>query len=604
MYLDWAHHDGSALYVDPGPYSLGDRVTVRLRVRRGVEPSAVVLRTVHDGEPVNVEAKLDRQTDSEDWYSAALPIRNLRTNYRWLVAGGSAGYAWITASGIRDYDVPDSSDFLLDVGPGLPNWVPSSIAYQIFPDRFARSGKVDVELPDWAEPRDWNQHPDGRSKSTPYELFGGDLYGIAERLDYLQSLGVNLIYLTPVFPAGSTHRYDSTSFDDVDPLLGGSPALAALSEAVHARGMRLMGDLTLNHCGDGHDWFQRAQDPEAVERDWFTFDPSLDHGYEAWWNVPSLPKFNYRSDTLREQLISGEDSVVRHWLRPPFSLDGWRIDVANMSGRQGELDVTHEVSRLTRLAMLEENSDSLLIAEHCHDATGDLVNGAWHGTMNYAGFLRPVWSWLNDGSFVGNFMGMPINLPQFGESQFIATMRAFMGHMSWQATVGSWNLLGSHDTPRVRTVVGRAQAQRAAVGLLMTMPGMPMLFAGDEIGAQGEWGEDSRTPFPWDAPERWDTDMLDWYKRLIELRVNTPALQVGGLRWLKSGENCLAFTRETADDRLVVVVARREDAEVHLSSADLGIESVEALLDGEVAKTADGFIVGPGDSMLGIWRVR
>jgi alpha-glucosidase len=275
-----------------------------------------------------------------------------------------------------------------------------------------------------------------------------------------------------------------------------------------------------------------------------------------------------------------------------------------MSGRQGELDVTHEVSRLTRLAMMDENAEALLIAEHCHDATGDLVNGAWHGTMNYAGFLRPVWSWLNDGSFVGNFMGMPINLPQFGEDQFISTVRAFMGQMSWQATVGSWNLLGSHDTPRVRTVVGRGQSQRAAVGLLMTMPGMPMIFAGDEIGEQGEWGEDARTPFPWDVPDRWDREMLDWYKRLIDLRLANPALQVGGLRWLKSGTNCLAFVRETEQDRLLVVVSRREDADVHISSADMGFTSVETLLDGDVARTDDGFIVRPGDPMVGVWRIR
>ena len=601
MYLDWAHHDGSALHVEPGPYSLGDGVEVRLRMRHGVDPATVVLRTVHDGEPVAVEAKLDRRTQSEDWYVAELPIRNLRSRYRWLVSGGNVGYAWVNGVGIRDHDVTDANDFLLDVGPGIPKWATSSVAYQIFPDRFARSGRVQADLPDWAVPRSWDEHPNGRSPATPHEFYGGDLYGVAEHLDHIQGLGANLVYLTPFFPARSTHRYDSHSFGSVDPLLGGDQALAALADQIHARGMRLMGDLTLNHCGDGHAWFVQAQSAEAKERDWFTFDPALDHGYEAWWNIASLPKFNYRSETLQESLISGPDSVVRHWLKPPFSMDGWRIDVANMSGRQGSLDMTHDVSRLTRSAMLEENPDALLIAEHCHDATIDLVNGAWHGTMNYAGFLRPVWSWLNDGTFQGNFMGLPMTIPRFGEAQFIATVRSFLGQMSWESVLGSWNLLGSHDTPRVRTVVGSRDAHRAAVALLMTMPGTPMLFAGDEIGEVGEWGEDSRTPFPWEQRDRWDTDILDWYRTLIGVRITSHALQTGGFRWVSGGPDALAFVRESTDERLLVVVSRRSGSEVVVSRSDLGLTSVEALMGGDF--TVDGDRLTLRSGVAGIWKM-
>ena len=161
----------------------------------------------------------------------------------------------------------DADDFVLTTDPGGPEWHLGSVVYEIFPDRFAASGSA-VSDPAWAVRRNWDEPPTGRGKETRFELYGGDLGGIEARLDHVEKLGANVLYLTPFFPAGSTHRYDASSFEHVDPLLGGDEALGSLVRAAHARGMRMVGDLTLNHSGAGHEWF-------ASERDFYYFDESF-----------------------------------------------------------------------------------------------------------------------------------------------------------------------------------------------------------------------------------------------------------------------------------------------------------------------------------------
>ena len=325
--LSEPHHDGSELYVSGGD-SPGERATVRLRTPRSLA-ERVILRTVHDGEAAVAEAKTVEESESETWWQAEFEVTSPLTCYRWLLWGGEAGYAWVNGLGRAGHEVPDADDFVHAPAAGGPEWHLGSVVYEIFPDRFASSG-LSVETPDWAVRRDWDALPEGRSRNTPHELYGGDLRGIAEHLDHVERLGANVIYLTPFFPARSTHRYDATTFDRVDPLLGGDEGLAALAQAAHERGIRLVGDLTLNHTGDAHEWFLTAQaDPSSEERGFYYFDESLPHGYAAWWGIPSLPKLNHSSQELGRRL----GAITRRWLEPPFDLDGWRIDVANMAGR-------------------------------------------------------------------------------------------------------------------------------------------------------------------------------------------------------------------------------------------------------------------------------
>ena len=355
------------------------------------------------------------------------------------------------------HDVTDADDFVLTTDPGGPDWHLGSVAYEIFPDRFASSGLA-AEAPDWAVRRGWDELPTGRGRATPHELYGGDLGGIEARLGHIEDLGADLLYLTPFFPAGSTHRYDASSFDHVDPLLGGDEALASLVRAAHARGMRVIGDLTLNHSGSGHDWF-------TSEQDYYYFDEALPGGYASWFGVKSLPKLNWGSAELREEM----QAIARRG--STLGLDGWRIDVANMTGRHRDSDLTHEAARAIRGVL---DSEHLLVAEHGHDFRNDLAGGGWHGTMNYAGFLRPAWEWLRGDELPDelrrSFWGTPVGLPRLDGRAATATMRAFRAGVPWQSVLHSWNLLDSHDTARFRTVSGSRALHEVGIGLQMTTP--------------------------------------------------------------------------------------------------------------------------------------
>lgn len=211
------HHDGSPLYVSNSHPSLGDTATIRLRVHAQTPEQAVWVRAVHDGEPVRVQARLERADANERWYAAELTIHNPMVNYRWLVVEPN-GYRWLTDRGVFDRDVSDAGDFRITTHPAPPGWTEQAVVYQIFPDRFARSAAAAARpLPQWAMPTNWDQPPSAGGLASAKELYGGDLSGVAEHLDYLEHLGVNTVYLTPFFACNSVHRYDANSFSSFDP---------------------------------------------------------------------------------------------------------------------------------------------------------------------------------------------------------------------------------------------------------------------------------------------------------------------------------------------------------------------------------------------------
>ena len=592
--LGQPHHDGSEAYVVDASDDGGG--VVRLRVPRGTDAGAVALRYVRDGEPRGVAAVVDEETETEAWWRAEIPGGADCTRYRWLLSGGEVGYAWVNGAGVVHRDVADDDDFVLAPAAQGPGWHLRSVVYEIFPDRFASSG-LDVEAPPWAIRREWDDLPTGEGPETPVEWFGGDLRGIEQRLDHVGSLGASALYLRPIFPAESTHRYDATSFDRVDPLLGGDEAFASLAQAAHARGIRLVGDLTTNHCGSGHEWFVAARNGEAPEREFFYFDDSLPHGYESWYGVPSLPKLDWRSPDLRSRMLG----VARRWL--DAGLDGWRIDAANMVGRFRDIDLNRDVAR----ALRDASGGALVVAEHGHDYRRDLTGDGWHGVMNYAGFLRPVWTWLRGddvpASLRRSFWGVPGALPRLPGGGAVATMRAFRAGIPWDKALHSWTLVDSYDTPRFRTIAGGRDAQLVGVGLQMTTPGVPMICAGDELGLEGAWGEDARRPMPWTRPESWDRELLADYRRLIAVRRASDALARGGIRYAHVGADAIAYLREAAGERLLCLASRDEHEPVRLPLDALAARDLQTLY-GEPAACVDGQAVLPAHGpSFHVWRL-
>jgi alpha-glucosidase len=556
------HHDGSDLYVVERPEELGGRAVVRLRVPRATSVDRVVLRYERDGEPRNVEAVRDEESDDEVWWRAEFTVANPVVRYRFLLAGGDVGYAWVNALGQTSHEVADADDFVITAGEWGPDWHLRSVAYQIFPDRFATSG-LDVEAPGWAVRRAWADLPTGRGRPTPRELYGGDLRGVEQHLDHIESVGANLIYLTPFFPAGSTHRYDATTFAHVDPLLGGDEALESLAKAAHDRGIRLIGDITPNHTGDKHEWFHAALAGSEPERGFYYFDDSIPGGYESWLGHRSLPKLNWQSRELHERFAA----VLTRYL--DLGLDGWRVDVANMTGRYRDVDLNRDVSKWMR----DQVGESLLVAEHGHDFRPDLAARGWHGVMNYSGFMRPLWMWLlRDDPHPEQqeqFWGIPVGVPQLEGAPTVAAMRQFRAGVPWEAVLHSWNLLDSHDVARFRTIAGTPGRHLVGIGLQMTTPGVPMLYAGDELGLEGAWGEDARRTMPWSSEDRWDRTFLGEVRALADLRRSSDALARGGLRYVHVSADAIVFLRETRGERLLVLAARAAHDPVTVPFRDL-----------------------------------
>lgn len=579
-YLADPHHDGSPLYVSNPHPSLGESVTLKLRVPAQTPEQAVWVRAVHDGEPIRVQARLDSADGDERWYAAELTVHNPIVNYRWLLVEPD-GYRWVTDRGTFSRDVSDAGDFRITTHPASPSWVEQAVVYQIFPDRFARSPEAAARpMPSWAVPTDWNQPPSAGGLPSGKELYGGDLAGITEHLDYLIDLGVNTVYLTPFFPGNSVHRYDANSFSSVDPLLGGNQALAELSNAIHECGLRIIGDITTNHTGVHHGWMRLAQqDPNTPEHRfyyWYGSDeaPVPKNGsqprtpFVTWQGVSTLPKLNWTSAELIARMIAGPDSVIGKWLQPPYSLDGWRVDVANMTGRYRGHDLTSHVAKHIAQTVRGIKPDGIVVAEHFHDASADLPGDGWMSNMNYSAFTRPLWAWLSDNKEL-DFLGVPAPIPRRSGTQMVETMREFDSAYPWVTKVQLWNMLGSHDTPRIRTVVGSLAAVEVAAAMLFTYPGVPAIFMGDEGGFMAATGEAGRKTMPWDEiagaasqsaasqrQERWEPELHDAYRSLIQLHHDYPALRTGSLRWVFAADEAVGYLRETADQRIFVVLAR------------------------------------------------
>ena len=552
------HHDGSELYLSKTQPRLGEKVTFRVRVPKDHSVNRIMIRIYHDGEPRYFDLERKRSLSRESWWEVRVPVMNRRTKYRFLVLGES-GEHWLTAHGFQDFDATSATDFQIIASSPVPKWIFKSVFYQIFPDRFANSGRITSKDHNFIE-RPWNTLPKGKDKTTGIEFFGGDLYGVTEHLDHLEELGVDGIYFTPIFPARSTHRYDASSFDEVDPLLGGNSALVELVKEAHSRKMRLIGDLTTNHCGAGHPWLSTAlKKKNSTERGFFYWDEKIQHGYVGWWGLAGLPKLNFSSRELRKRMFSGKNSVLRRWLRKPYSFSGWRIDVGNMTGRYEAIDINREIIQEIRSVISEESPEAWLVAENADNHPEDLDGLGWHGTMNYNGFMRPVWSWLHHAPQIKyGFFGVPIDIPKFTGRQLVDSLRTFQSMVPWISLNASMTLLDSHDTARFKNVVGFDRGRHAAaIGLLMTYPGVPSIFAGDEIGIEGAWGEDSRRTMPWERRSQWDLELLEIFKELIHLRRNSHALAFGGLRWIEAANEYVIFERESIKEHLGVVVARK-----------------------------------------------
>jgi cyclomaltodextrinase len=436
----------------------------------------------------------------------------------------------------------------------IPDWVRDAIFYQIFPDRFAASDRV--HKPGRLEA--WDAPP------TENGFKGGDLLGIVEHLDYLADLGITALYLNPVFASASNHRYHTYDYLTVDPLLGGNDALRELLDAAHGRGMRVVLDGVFNHTGRGFWPFHHILETGANSpyRGWFHLDdgrldagrplfaypppgtPPSELGYTAWWGLPALPKLNTDDAEVRDYLFR----VAETWLR--FGIDGWRLDVPEEIADEGFWQEFRRRCRAIR-------PDAYLVGEVWQVAPDWLRGDRFDALMNYplgeailgfAGGARldmgVVWTHdqyrltvhpLDGPSFAGRVMELAAAYPP-------------------DVAAAQFNVVGSHDTPRLRTVLG---GDVAGVGLAVllqsTLPGAPCVYYGDEVGLEGGHDPACRGGFPWDEM-RWEPGLRESVRALLRLRAAEPGLRGTDLRVAAAAGPAVAFERGARASRFVVAI--------------------------------------------------
>ena len=435
-----------------------------------------------------------------------------------------------------------------------PAWVRDAIFYQIFPDRFASSERV--HKPGVMEP--WDAPP------TNHGFKGGDLRGIAEHLGYLEDLGVNALYLTPIFASASNHRYHTYDYKTVDPLLGGDDALRELLDAAHDRGMRVVLDGVFNHTGRGFWPFHHILESGAASpyRRWFHLDherldagrpllaypppgtPHTAHGYDAWWGLPALPKLNTDEPEVREYLFG----VAEHWLR--FGIDGWRLDVP------GEID-DEAFWQEFRQRCRAIRSDAYLVGEIWRVAPSWLRGDRFDALMNYPlaeAILGFAGGSRLDTEVIGRHREFSASVRRLDGPAIAARVMELAAAYDPDVVAVQLNLLGSHDTPRLRTVLGGDPGDvRLAMLLQTTLPGAPCVYYGDEVGLLGGIDPACRGAFPWDEG-RWEPGLRESVRALLRLRTAEPALRDGPLRVVGADREGVAFERGHGASRFVVAV--------------------------------------------------
>jgi len=555
------HHDGSPFYRTPKHPEVGEPIRIRLRVDAAAPIEDVLLRWTPDGEQTFERMALVENLGPAAVYEVLIEAVQPIIGYSFLILSRE-GVCWLSAAGISDHQPLDATAFRIRTDHRPPRWLGEAVFYQIFPDTFANGDPalnpeaLSLSYPGFS-PR---THPWGArvADALPFAdgFFGGDLIGVTQRLDYLSGLGIDAIYLNPVFQAPSNHRYDVVSYTRVDPRLGGNEALVGLRSALEERGMRYVLDVVPNHCGVLHPWFQKAvADPNAPEAEFFTF---TDHpeDYHCWLHFPSLPKLRYDAERLRGLMFTDEDSVFRRWLRRPYQADGWRIDVANMLGRQGFLQMNDALARLIRRVVKETNPEAYLLGEHFFDATDQLQGDMWDGVMNYAGFYVPLMHWLAGFSQFTWHLGPIVSERPYSTEALAATWRSRMAAIPWASALSQLNSLGTHDTDRLTTrLAGDEALERIAIVLQFAFPGVPSIFYGDELRLANVPKYGSRACMDWDAAtER--AGFHDLYRGLISLRRKHAVFREGGFQILYAAGDVLAFQREHPDGRLLVVANR------------------------------------------------
>jgi len=592
-----------------------------------------------------------------DYYEIRREVDREPVTWYFRITGGKE-VLYYDRAGVSDKARPD---ICFRVVPGFhtPDWAKGAIIYQIFVDRFCRGDEsndvrddeyIYIGLP-VRHIADWHENP---SAFDVGYFYGGDLSGVRSKLKYLKDLGVEVIYFNPLFVSPSNHKYDTQDYDHIDPHLtvipkdGGNllPPDAAdntgatkyicrtadpenleasnaffadFVNAVHKAGMKVILDGVFNHCGSFNKWMDREkiyqqagnyapgayESPSSPYRSYFDFSDNTpgawpdNKTYDGWWGQATLPKLNYEES---EKLMNAIFGIARKWLMPPYSVDGWRLDVAADLGHSAAFN--HQFWKLFRKTVKEVNPNALILAEHYGDPSPWLSGLEWDTIMNYDAFMEPV-SWFLTGMEKHSDRS---DMSAKGDGKkFWESMSMAMAKMPGPSLLSSMNELSNHDHSRFLTrtnhVVGRLSGMgaekaeqgvsfpvmRQAILMQMTWPGAPTIYYGDEAGLCGWTDPDSRRTYPWGMENQ---ALLDYHRYVNLMHKNSKAVKYGSLIPVMMGDQVVSYGRMLGKEKvLVVIYTGDKDADLEIPVWKMGITEYDTIRR-SIMTSENGYSVG------------
>ena len=623
--------DETESYRMPFEPKTGDTVKIRIRTKRG-NVDMVCLVSGQEKKKMN----LVETRDGFDYYETKLLVGTETIHYHFELFSGKVHCYYNRFGIVKDLD----EHYAFGIVPGFetPDWAKGAVMYQIFVDRFCNGDPTTNEYSYISAPvqkvEDWNRPPQAMDVR---DFYGGDLQGVWDKLDYLQDLGVDVIYFNPIFVSPSNHKYDIQDYDYVDPHYGkivkdgGEPLnwgdqdnshaskyiqrvtdyenleasnrfFARFVEEVHKRGMKVILDGVFNHCGSFNKWLDRERiyenqagyekgayvSADSPYRSFFLFhnqnDWPYNKDYDGWWGHETLPKLNYE--------------VARKWVSPPYNVDGWRLDVAADLGHSNEYN--HKFWRDFRKNVKEANPNAIILAEHYGDAKSWLEGDQWDTVMNYDAFMEPV-TWFLTGM---EKHSDEYNEGMYGNSDcFIGAMKYHMASFYAPSLMVSMNELSNHDHSRFLTrtnhKVGRVAnlgshaasedinkaVLREAVVMQMAWPGAPTVYYGDEAGVCGFTDPDNRRTYPWGNE---DKELIEFHKEMIAIHKENEEFIKGSLKFLANDYQLLCYGRFTNTQRSVIAINNSNEAKtISLSVWELGISRSREIHFKQLIATGD-----------------
>ena len=551
-----------------------------------------------------------------DYWQGTVPAGGSPKRYRFRVSDGPAT-AWLNAAGTTSHE-PASGDFFIIPGFKTPDWMKNGVMYQIFPDRFYDGDEANNVTDGQytyagcaTERHAWGTSVFAKTRDCNSAVFfGGDLAGVDRKLGYIKGLGADIIYLNPIFRSPSNHKYDTQDYYQVDPAFGTAATLRRLIADIHGSSDGPAGHIILdgvfNHSGDTNCWFGRqtydsisCPQPGAYQSrssryyGYYTFQ-SWPKSYSTFaMSVPSMPKLNYGASgsAVRNQIYGTGTSVMQTYLRAPYRIDGWRLDVAqslDAGGKEGSDATNHEIMRELRSAVLSVNPDAEILGEYWDDASPWLDDGKeWDGAMNYNGFTRPVSEWICGEDEKAQSASVSV-------SALDRWLRASRADLPIGAQETMTNELGTHDTVRFATRCG-GDIRKTRLGLIFqfTYVGTPAIYYGDEYGMQGGPDPDDRRTFDWARATPGNAAVALTHE-LASIRNRYAALRTGSYMTLLTDDarHIYAFGRFDARHRIAVVLSNARDTRtVTLPAYQLSMTNgsrVTDLLTGEVHQVSNG----------------